>query len=623
MTTTATAPTPAAIASLMRAQSSDARVHVEETADLSHDEIRNVLYAAVRELLLEDPESPSAMGPWIRDIWDDRIVFEYEGRNWQATYTMTDDGATLGQPVEVEQIWQAVGDAAGGAGANPPNGEEGSEGSAAGESKPTRTEAAIASHKTPTDDEATWNGPAAVRDAPESAAILRYMHAWQETAGDADVKASYKFPHHLPKAGSAAILSGVNNALARLSTSKIPAADKSGVEAHLRKHRKDAGLDESMSGLEIFNACKTIIRERGLDSEAADHLLGCAVRRELDRKAHRERVDILEESVALIEQAVRDDGTLRLKIIQPGWGSSGYYSPELLKRDGPAVFRNGLKMFWDHPTDREEEERPEGSLTNLASVLTSDAEWSEGPRGPGLYADAKVFDAYRPAVDELAPHIGVSIRAFGTAHPGEAEGRKGPILDELTAAMSVDYVTEPGAGGAILQAFEAKRSAAYNTDLDDEDPSKQGGVVTETKNEDAKLVKERDDAIAALAEARAQIVKDEALKLAEAKVADVEDLSEVTRKRIVAKVTTSPAPLTEDGKLDKAKFEEVIAAEVKGEIDYLQELTGAGKVREAGGTITKTDEKEAEELRQRQYEANRAMGMGENAAKHAAGIPVG
>ncbi|MGE9262067.1 hypothetical protein ACQKHI_27980, partial [Escherichia coli] len=59
----------------------------------------------------------------------------------------------------------------------------------------------------------------------------------------------------------------------------------------------------------------------------------------------------------------------------------------------------------------------------------SDARYqANGLAGEGLYADAKVFERFKPAVDDLASHIGVSIRAFGKAVQGEMEGREGVII---------------------------------------------------------------------------------------------------------------------------------------------------------------------------------------------------
>jgi hypothetical protein len=87
----------------------------------------------------------------------------------------------------------------------------------------------------------------------------------------------------------------------------------------------------------------------------------------------------------------------------------------------------------------------------LAAVLLADARWQdEGKQGPGLYAEAKLFSDHAERIREMAPHIGVSIRAMGSAKQGEAEGRKGAIIEAITAGRSVDFVTMAGAGGAVL-----------------------------------------------------------------------------------------------------------------------------------------------------------------------------
>lgn len=163
--------------------------------------------------------------------------------------------------------------------------------------------------------------------------------------------------------------------------------------------------------------------------------------------------------IPLVERAVSDDGTVPIKLIAPGWGSSGYYPSEVLRRDGPALFTKGTQMFWDHQTNREENERPEGSLHNLAAVLTEDARYKDDPsNGPGLYARAKVRSDYQTPLNEIGTDIGVSIRASGKAKKGTIEGREGAIITELVAAKSVDFVTRAGAGGKVLEIFESARN---------------------------------------------------------------------------------------------------------------------------------------------------------------------
>jgi len=170
--------------------------------------------------------------------------------------------------------------------------------------------------------------------------------------------------------------------------------------------------------------------------------------------------DKFSEFIPLSERAVRRDGTMSLKIIQPGWGSSGYYPKEVIERDIPKVFPAGTKMYWNHATATEEMERPEGDLRNLAAVTVSDPIWLEsGPNGPGMYAEARPFAGYASVIDEIGGHIGVSIRGKGRHTTGEKEGKSGRIIQEIAAGKSVDFVTEPGAGGAVVQIFESAPSA--------------------------------------------------------------------------------------------------------------------------------------------------------------------
>jgi len=108
---------------------------------------------------------------------------------------------------------------------------------------------AIAVHHTATDTESEWDGPREVAQAPNDAKVLKYMHAWMDAEGDPEAKGTYKFPHHKAGSDTPAVIKGVNNALSRLPNSDIPEADQPGVEAHLRAHRKDAGLEDNAGDL--------------------------------------------------------------------------------------------------------------------------------------------------------------------------------------------------------------------------------------------------------------------------------------------------------------------------------------------------------------------------------------
>jgi hypothetical protein len=296
--------------------------------------------------------------------------------------------------------------------------------------------------------------------------------------------------------------------------------------------------------------------------------------------------EFLGDAVTLME-AVRADGTVPVKIIQPGWGTSGYYPAEVLQRDGPHVFTKGMHMYWNHPTAQEETARPERDLNDLAGVLMSDARWNaNGPKGPGLYADAKVMPHYADKVESLAQHIGLSIRAMGKAQAGEAEGKSGPIITEFSAGRSVDFVTAAGAGGEIVAMFEAARERA-----DKKNTSKTEPGVTKNLQEAANMeLKELQEANATLqkgldAEKAENARLREALAMREARnvligILAAKNLPAVTKQRLMESLSANP-PM-KDGKLDEAAFKPLAEKAVKDEIAYLTEAAGLGRISGMG-----------------------------------------
>lgn len=285
--------------------------------------------------------------------------------------------------------------------------------------------------------------------------------------------------------------------------------------------------------------------------------------------------EITGDVIPLREGAVGQDGSALLKLIAPGWGSSGYYSEAMLKRDGPKVFPAGTKNFWNHQTDAEESERPEGDLRDLASVLTENARYeTDGPEGPGLYARAKVFEHFRQPVDDLAKHIGVSIRASGTAKEGEAEGRRGPIIERLTAGKSVDYVTTPGAGGKVLQLFEAARQTRRPIPTEGE----------HTMQDPAELATLRESLAAQKAEIaklRARQAITDAGHTVDGQLSTL-TISPAIKERVKRRILEGTIPVTEAGDLDTAKLTAAVLAEAKDECEYIERIAPTGRPVDLG-----------------------------------------
>lgn len=174
------------------------------------------------------------------------------------------------------------------------------------------------------------------------------------------------------------------------------------------------------------------------------------------------------ESVSLVETTSLSEATggaadgsgrrRRIQLIDAGWSKNGRYYPAstLSEAARGRVYPAGTPMFVDHPTVSEQSERPERSVRDLAARLVTDARFEDG----ALVAEAELFGAWRPVINDIADHIGVSIRAAGTMQYGEAEGREGPIVTALTEGISVDFVTSPARGGKILELIESARPGA-------------------------------------------------------------------------------------------------------------------------------------------------------------------
>lgn len=167
----------------------------------------------------------------------------------------------------------------------------------------------------------------------------------------------------------------------------------------------------------------------------------------------------LVETARLVEAMTAKQPTgrrMRIQLISPGWGSSGYYSETVLKQAAAdRVFAAGTSMYIDHQTFSEANDRVHGerSLKDLAGKFATDAEWD----GHALVANVEAFGTWRPVLADMAEHVGVSIRSYGRGEQGQAEGRNGLIVSSIDKAQSVDFVAEAGRGGKVLQLLEAAR----------------------------------------------------------------------------------------------------------------------------------------------------------------------
>ncbi len=169
-------------------------------------------------------------------------------------------------------------------------------------------------------------------------------------------------------------------------------------------------------------------------------------------------VDLREAQTAALG-SVSGKRRWRVRIIAPGPGSSGFYTEEVLRNDGPRSWPKGTVSHVDHQTFWEKEDRPEKSVTTIAGVLSSDPVYEDnGEHGPGLYADMEFTEEWAPFVEQMHKYIGLSISGKGIL--SETDTVNGvPVVETLVPypTNSVDLVTVAGAGGKFIEALEGFR----------------------------------------------------------------------------------------------------------------------------------------------------------------------
>jgi hypothetical protein len=245
----------------------------------------------------------------------------------------------------------------------------------------------------------------------------------------------------------------------------------------------------------------------------------------------------LKENLALSSTGVSGK-RWKVKVIESGWGSSGYYGASMLAEYGPRVFKAGTKVFMNHPSASETSDRPERDVHQLAGKLVSDAVFQEN----GLYADIQFYSHYAPIISEMAEDVGLSIHALGNAVEGEAEGRQGPIIESLVEdpLTSVDVVTVAGAGGKFVALLESYKRLGEAAELVAETDTEGNGMSISKEEFEAAIADLKEtfvealsplrESVSVLVEAATPAETEATEEVVEEEVADALDPVEVAEK---------------------------------------------------------------------------------------------
>lgn len=235
--------------------------------------------------------------------------------------------------------------------------------------------------------------------------------------------------------------------------------------------------------------------------------------------------------------------------IKPGFGNSRdkrYYPTDSVREAVDSGVFNGRKMYANHPTRREEGERPERDVRDWVGVIR-ETKWDHTrgvPRSRVQVIDDGVYAKWKAAPDQVA----FSVLGKGKARAGRVGNRDAQIVESIAHINSIDWVTEAGAGGSIdfaeadyeememadiAQMTPAQlREAAPDLYLaireaDDEDEQPKAGEPKEAAKTEAKA----DDAAAPKDEAKA-----EDAKVAESGFASREEFDALKRELAEMKV---------------------------------------------------------------------------------------
>ncbi len=305
---------------------------------------------------------------------------------------------------------------------------------------------------------------------------------------------------------------------------------------------------------------------------------------------------LLRDTIPMTEAAVDGKGLATVVVIRPGFNTSKtfYYPAEMLARDVGKF--DEVKMFANHSTEAEDEQRPERDIRDWVGNLSNPR---IGPDGE-VIADAVIVESWLKAkLSELRDHgllseMGVSIFAEGIGEEGEIEGTKTTIMEQIVSVRSVDFVTYPGAGGIVtmyesdhdhdiflmsIDQLRKRRPDLVKAIADEasalvlkeaQKMSETEGRVTELETQVGTLTTEKETAVTALEEAQVELAKAKAKSVIDAAIAEAV-LPEAAKTRLTERFANA---VNADG----------IAEAIEAEVTYIGELVESGKVKGMGAT---------------------------------------
>ena len=571
-------------------ESKEAKMVTKE-AELSAEDKKTLLQTALTDEYKLTVESPIPSGVVVEEVFDDALIYNIDGQLYKASYEMEDGKAIFGDPKKViskkvyepmeslQAVYSEIIQEAGRRNANLD--------SARIKKIVALCQELLSSEVEPDQKKAKE----ALKEATSVLKLIKEQVAMKTEDGEKYPAAAFAYVPEAdkPSAWKLRLWEDPEKKVTRAQLGRAAAALSPGGFRGQKVQIPTADL----------SAVKRKIRAEYRKLDVEDEDIPRWVKETMTR-------ELVQNFVPLTE-AKFDKGRATVIVIKPGFNATEdrYYPAEMLKRDYK-VFE-GQKMYADHPTEQEDTDLPERSIKSTGWVaVLKDVTCDEAGVVTGVAEIIEPWLMTKLATlrdKKMLSEMGISINAIGRATKSTIDGKETLVIEELTGARSVDFVTEPGAGGTVTF-YESDRSRDIDlvelSGLKERRPDLvklieadvEAKITKEVKKamENEELIKEKDDQIAtltterdALKEAALQAEKDKAKAEAQAAIKEAVDkapLPDAAKERLVERFKDAESA---DG----------IAEVIQSEVDYIAKLAESGKVKGMGPSKTDPEKDKA------------------------------
>jgi len=559
---------------------------VTKESDFSQTDLNNLLRSALAE---KYPRTTTTMGPWVEEIWDDRIVYSYNDVNYGCSYAIVDGKVTFGEPqkvirktifIPIESLRAKYADLI----------QEVGKRNAAVDADRIKKIMSICQELLASEKPAEESVKNAIQECEDCISWLKTIKnedgyeftaeafaisegnpsEWKLRLWEDPVKKVTKA--QLDKATAFLSPGGYRGQKVTLNESTLPEA-KRRIRAEYKK-------------LNVSDIPKWV-----KEVEVRDYI--------------NESMKITEATADLLSK-----GILPVRIIQPGFnaGKGRFYSEGAVK-DAATVFEN-TKMYANHPTPDEEKQRPERDIRDWVATLKNTSISPQGNAIGEAHIHAGWFKEMAQNLLEAGnlDQLGTSINAIGKGSKQKISEVDTFYVEGLIRGRSVDFVTEPGAGGragltesnsevmdVLIISLDTLKEV--RPDLVEAIKTECESITESKKNQEVKHKMDLETENKALKEANDKLTTENTdLK---GRLTEAEKVKAVAAAQVIITETIAKAQLPDAAKAKlTAQFKEATSADglneaIKAEVEYISKLAESGKVKGMGPTAPTQKDHEA------------------------------